>query len=247
MAVQDTAPDGSSDALLTIDELALSADMTVRTTRYYASLGLLPPPVRRGRMAYYGPAHLARLQLVRALQDHGFTLAAIERYLADVPMEATVQDLSVQRALLTAWKPSQWEEVTRRELDERAGRRLSPADLDWLLTAGAVRRGGAGGWQTLPILRLAVELRDVGMPLEGLTEANAAVKRHMSELADELTHILRSRVLTKYQHAGLSEEEAEEFERTLTNLRTLTLDAIVEQFQRAADHLARRSLTLPPD
>ena len=60
-----------SDSLLTIDELALSTGLTVRTTRYYASLGLLPTPVRRGRMAYYGPGHLARLHLIRALQDHG--------------------------------------------------------------------------------------------------------------------------------------------------------------------------------
>jgi len=247
MAVQEPTPAGAEDTLLTIDELALATDMTVRTTRYYASLGLLPAPVRKGRMAYYGRTHLARLQLVRALQDHGFTLAAIERYLADVPLEATAEELAVQRALLTAWKPGQWEEVSRRELDERAGRRLSQADLDWLTAAGAVRRGGAGGYQTLPVLRLAVELRDVDMPLEAITEANTAVNEHMAELADELTRILRNRVLTKYQHTGLSAVEAEEFQRTLANLRTLTLDAIVESFQRAANQVARRSLTLPAD
>ena len=38
------------DDLLTIDQLAGSTGLTVRTTRYYASLGLLPPPIRRGRM-----------------------------------------------------------------------------------------------------------------------------------------------------------------------------------------------------
>ena len=42
MAVHDAARAGADDALLTIDELALATDMTVRTTRYYASLGLLP-------------------------------------------------------------------------------------------------------------------------------------------------------------------------------------------------------------
>ena len=245
MAVQDATPAGSEDALLTIDELALATDMTVRTTRYYASLGLLPPPVRRGRMAYYGRVHLARLEMVRALQDHGFTLAAIERYLADVPLEATAEELSVQRALLTAWKPSQWEEVSRRELDERAGRRLSPSDLEWLTTAGALRRGGAGGFEVLPVLTLAVQLRDVDVPIEAITEANDAVNQHMAELADELTRILRTRVLTKYQHAGLSSDEADELERTLTSLRTITLDAIVESFQRAANQVARKSLSVP--
>ena len=59
--------------------------MTVRTTRYYASLGLIPAPIRRGRVAYYDETHRARLEMVRALQDHGFTLQAIERYMATLP------------------------------------------------------------------------------------------------------------------------------------------------------------------
>ena len=63
------APHESDDDLLTIDELAAAVGLTVRTTRYYASLGLMAPPERRGRIAYYGPVHRARLELVRALQD----------------------------------------------------------------------------------------------------------------------------------------------------------------------------------
>jgi DNA-binding transcriptional MerR regulator len=251
MAAQDTVRDPASDTrpevdpddrqLLTIDELALTTGMTVRTTRYYASLGLLPAPLRRGRVAYYGPSHLARLELIRALQDHGFTLAAIERYLAHVPMDATPEELAVQRALLTAWKPGHWEPVSRAELDERAGRPLDEDDLDWLVRAGAVRREGTR-LQALPLLRLAVELRDVGVPLEGITEANAAVRRHMSELADELADIMQERIVSRYRHADLSREDAEQFERTVDNLRTLTLDAIVNAFQRSANQLAIGSL-----
>ena len=69
-------PDATAGPQLTVDELAATTGLTVRNTRYYASLGLLPPPVRRGRVAYYGSRHVARLELVRALQDHGFTLSA---------------------------------------------------------------------------------------------------------------------------------------------------------------------------
>jgi hypothetical protein len=123
-------------------------------------------------------------------------------------------------------------------------RRLTQADIDWLATAGALRRGGAGGYQVLPLLRLAVQLREVDMPIEAITEANQAVNKHMAELADELTRILRSRVLTRYEHAGLSADEADELQRTLANLRTLTLEAIVESFQRAANQVARKSLSL---
>ena len=57
-----TAPlTDEAEGLMTVDELATACGLTVRTTRYYASLGLVPPPVRRGRMAYYDQVHLARV------------------------------------------------------------------------------------------------------------------------------------------------------------------------------------------
>ena len=54
-------PDDAPEGLLTIDELAVAVGMTVRNTRYYASLGLMPPPIKRGRVAYYDDVHRARL------------------------------------------------------------------------------------------------------------------------------------------------------------------------------------------
>ena len=253
MTVPGAVEPAEEPELLTIDELAVRTGMTVRTTRYYASLGLLPPPVRRGRMAYYGPQHLARLDLVRALQDHGFTLSAIERYLAGIPMSASAEELAVQRALLTAWKPTQWDDLTRAELDARAGRRLTDADVEWLLRAGAVRRKGSAGagadegrLEALPVVDLAVEALDLDLPIDAIVDASTAVRRHMSELADELTGILEARVMAQYRRHDLSMEDAERLERTLANLRALTLDAIVTAFQGAANHLAASTLTLPP-
>jgi DNA-binding transcriptional MerR regulator len=233
--------------LLTIDELALSTGLTVRTTRYYASLGLLPTPVRKGRMAYYGPGHLARLHLIRALQDHGFTLAAIERYLDDVPMDATPEELAVQRALLTAWKPQQGEPVTRDRLDELAGRPLSEDDLEWLVRVGAVRRTPEGSLRAMALIDKAVETLDLGTPMEALRDANTAVRRHMGELADELTEILQRTIVPQFRRDDLSMADAERLERTMANLRDLTLEAIVVSFQRAADQVATKSLSNPHD
>lgn len=237
--MSEPAPD--EEHLLTVDELAATTGVTVRNTRYYASLGLLPPPVRRGRVAYYGPRHVARLELVRALQDHGFTLAAVERYLASVSSTATPAELSVQRALLTAWRPSRRERVRAADLDAVAGRPLGEADRAWLTSVGALRRDGED-YLALPVLRLAVELLDVGMPPEGIQAADAAVRRHMAELADELTRILGD-VLAGYDLAAMSTEEVRELERALGALRALTLEAIVESFQHAAHQLASRALS----
>jgi DNA-binding transcriptional MerR regulator len=233
--------EGTEADLLTVDELAAATGVTVRNARYYAGLGLLPPPVRRGRVAYYGPRHVARLELVRALQDHGFTLAAIERYLASLSATSTPAELSVQRALLTAWRPSRRERFPAAELPARAGRELSEEDVAWLTSVGALRRDGED-YLALPVLRLAVELLEIGMPPEGIQAADAAVRRHMSELADELTGILGD-VLAGYDLPAMSAEEAQELERALTALRALTLEAIVESFQHSAHQLATRTLT----
>jgi DNA-binding transcriptional MerR regulator len=99
---------------LTIDELSAATGLSVRTTRYYASLGLIPPPERRGRIAYYGADHQGRLELVVALQEHGFTLQAIERYLGRLPGDVTPADLAMQRAMITSWTSESAEEVYKR-------------------------------------------------------------------------------------------------------------------------------------
>jgi DNA-binding transcriptional MerR regulator len=63
--------------LLTVDELAQAAGTTARTVRAYQTRGLLPAPRKIGRIAYYGPEHLVRLQLIERLLSRGFLLSAI--------------------------------------------------------------------------------------------------------------------------------------------------------------------------
>lgn len=63
---------------LTLDDLAHLADMTARNVRAYQQRGLLPRGKRQGRRVVYGGEHVARLRLIRALQNVGLTLTAIE-------------------------------------------------------------------------------------------------------------------------------------------------------------------------
>src|SRR6188768_798318 len=143
--------------LLTVDELAAATGMTVRTTRYYAGLGLLPPPSRRGRMAYYTVEHRARLDLIRALQDHGFTLSAIEKYLGRVPVDASVEDLALQRAMLTSWGNGKRESMTRRQLETRARRKLGDEEIARLVKISAIAVDG-DRYEPLPSLDVALKL-----------------------------------------------------------------------------------------
>jgi DNA-binding transcriptional MerR regulator len=235
------APDDADDGLLTIDELAVAVGMTVRNTRYYASLGLVPPPIRRGRIAYYDDVHKARLELVRALQQHGFTLQAIEGFVRTIPDDATVEQLALQRAMLTSWTPTAPTELSRRDLEQRAGRRLSADDLRLLLFLGAIERRGKS-YVALPHLEVGLGLLDLDVPEESLNAAGEAIRRHMEALVEELTDILRTQVVQPFREQGASPEEAARLRETLPRLRRLTLEAVVAGFQRAANAVITRSL-----
>jgi DNA-binding transcriptional MerR regulator len=63
----------------TIRELAAESGVPERTIRFYISRGILDPPLRGGRGAAYGPAHLKRLKEIRDLQSKGLMLADIAR------------------------------------------------------------------------------------------------------------------------------------------------------------------------
>jgi DNA-binding transcriptional MerR regulator len=67
----------SSDEGLTVDALAAQAGLPTRTIREYQTMGLLPPPERRGRVGIYRRAHLHRLELIGRLQGRGYSLAGI--------------------------------------------------------------------------------------------------------------------------------------------------------------------------
>ncbi|TIC87932.1 MerR family transcriptional regulator [Nocardioides sp. GY 10113] len=239
-----SGPTGAEGAM-TVDELSAAAGLTVRTTRYYASLGLIPPPERRGRVAWYGPEHLARLEMIRALQGHGFSLQAIDGYLASLPAGARIEDLAVQRAMLASWTTSGPHDLTRRQLDEHAGRRLSDEDLALIEEIGMLRRTETErGVRYTPAHGFDVTMRllDLDIPVDGVRGAADAISRHMEALAAELTDVLREDVLVPLRHHRLSRDEAERVEQTLAELRQLTLEAIVTAFQRSANDLIARSL-----
>src|SRR2546422_10174522 len=67
---------------LTFAELAASAGLPGRTIRFYIAKGLLPGPVKAGRGATYGRAHLETLRSIKASQAKGLTLSEVARRLS---------------------------------------------------------------------------------------------------------------------------------------------------------------------
>src|SRR3954469_16186724 len=94
--------------------------MTVRNLRAHQSRGLLPPPEVRGRTGYYGPEHVARVELIRELQTEGFNLEAIRRLLEHSQGSST-ELLRFTRAAREPFEDEEPEIVTAEELAEQFG------------------------------------------------------------------------------------------------------------------------------
>ena len=81
------------------EDLATRVELSVDTIRFYQKRRLLPPPVREGRIGWYGPDHADRLRRIRDLQTRGFSLAVIRRLVdgeldaADAPLAAAVAEV----------------------------------------------------------------------------------------------------------------------------------------------------------
>lgn len=226
--------DGAAPAW-TVDELAAETGVTVRNIRYYLTLGLLPAPTRRGRMAYFDERHRARIGLVQAMQDGGLSLAAIEQHLAHLPPTASANEIEMRRALFTSWTPLPEGPVARHELESRAGRPLSSEDLATLELLGSVR-STPEGFVPRPTFEVGVQLLELDIPVDSMEAAGEAIRHHMSELVQELREIMRTRVIAPMRQRNTDLGSAE-FAATMTRLRLLTFNALVGNFQQAMGEL----------
>jgi DNA-binding transcriptional MerR regulator len=220
---------------LTIDELAARAGMTVRTVRFYGTKGLLPPPVLGPRrVGHYGREHLARLQLIEELQHQGMTLAAIERYLQQLPPDLSARDLAIHRAVVASWAPDAVETVSRAELERRAGRELSDDDVERLAAMNVVRPDGGSYRVDLGLLRLGVGLLGVPLSQEAILAARKVLIEHTRAAAHELSQLFRGEV---------SERDAQDVKSLSAHMEPLVVQALLTTFQRSLKEELQEWLT----
>jgi DNA-binding transcriptional MerR regulator len=226
--------------LLTLDELTNRVGMSVRNIRFYTTRGLVPPPIRRGRSGYYTPDHVARLELVQELQGHGFTLAAIERYLARIPDSATPEDIALHRTMLAPWQIEMPIEMTRSELDKRTGRSLTDDDLATLAALGIVLRNKRGRYQVaLSQLGVGVGLLDLGFPTEAALAAADVYDAHGRQIAEELYELFRTMVWPAYKESGASPQRLQE---VVERLKPLSIASLVAAYEAAMDETKREGI-----
>jgi DNA-binding transcriptional MerR regulator len=216
----------TQEPTLTVDELAARAGVTVRTVRFYSARGLLPPPViGPRRVGHYSQEHLARLALIEELRHQGMTLAAIERHLTRLPPGLSARDLAIHRAVVASWAPDATEDVTREELERRAGRALGDADLERLAAMSVIERTGDSVRLDPGLLKLGVELLDVPIADETILAARTVLLEHSRAAAHELSVLLRDAVGERESVAAVKSLSA--------HMQPLVVQALLTSFQRS--------------
>lgn len=174
-----------------VEEVSAQAGVSIDTIRYYQSKGLLAPPRRQGRFAWYDDEHLRRIQRIRVLQDRGFTLATIIRLVNgnfDSADEALVAELSgplppLPEPPVPPTRPSE-AGLSLEELAERTGvplALLKAVEAEGLLVP---RRFGSSERYTeedVAAARAGLLLLEWGVPLSALLDLS---RRHHAATED---------------------------------------------------------------
>lgn len=170
-----------------VDELAARSGVSVDTVRFYQTRGLLPHPVRDGRVAWYSDDHLDRLRRIRELKSRGFTLASI-RTLLDGRPDADAVLASVLAGPVPGEDSGDDELLTLDELARRTGMSsalLRAIEREGLLVARRSDGGPRYSAADADAVRAGLTLLEAGLPLAELLDL---ARRHDAAMRDIARH-----------------------------------------------------------
>ncbi|KIG13715.1 putative MerR-family transcriptional regulator [Enhygromyxa salina] len=172
----------------TIDDLAAATSIPSRTIRFYQSSGVLPKPEKVGRIAYYGPQHIERLELIGKMQDRGLRMRAIKDLVTQVERGDVVlhEWLGLEEQLSSAWVDDAPKLLSRAQLEDLIGERR-PGFIAELVRAGTLEQHNDAYLAPSPgLLQVAARLDDAGVSVEVATGASGILQKHLAKAAKEL-------------------------------------------------------------
>jgi DNA-binding transcriptional MerR regulator len=227
-----------------IEQLARASGMAVDTIRFYQGKGLLEAPRREGRVTWYGDAHLERLKRIRDLQQRGFTLTVIRRFL-DGELESSDESL-----VAAVTHPEVPQTLTLDQLAERSG---VPAPLLHSLESAGLLVPVEGRDEPLypaddlEAIAAGMQLIAAGVPIGDLIELGRDYATATDRVARRAVDLFDEHVRERIQSEGGTAEAAE---RKLVELFNQLMDAsgvlVRHHFQRtliraARDHIEKRA------
>ncbi|ORX05688.1 MerR family transcriptional regulator [Mycolicibacillus trivialis] len=219
----------------TIDELAQRVAMTARNIREWQTLGLVPPPVRRGRVGIYSREHVAIIERVKHLRGQGLPLDLIRRFTeAGADSEDAVRRLAAEAlSPLAAVEPVV---LPRAEVQHRLGddadHILIDAGLVHAVDADTVSAPDAG------ILIAIEQLVEAGISLPRLADTIADVSVQQRDIAKRLINRYVDDVWQPAADAGFADADWAKLADTATKAKSIAVALIGRVFARAFDEVA---------
>jgi DNA-binding transcriptional MerR regulator len=232
--------------------VARRAGTTVRNVRLYHERGLLPPPRREGRRAWYGPEHLRRLQLVISMLARGYPTAAI-------------------RELLEAWEDSKsvaevlgFEEAVAEPRVTVDPRRLTVEEIRAMFPAAQaadfqravelevfVPDGDAFVVPNPALFDAGAELAAHGVPLEVVLDTAAEIRAATDHLAEVFVALFNDHVWRPFVDAGMPPEDLATITQFLSRDRAVAVavvgPALALAMQRRKGEAAGGEWPVKPD
>ena len=197
MHVPSDAPSGPGE--YTIDDLAVRSGVPSRTIRFYQARGVLPPPKKQGRVAFYDDSHIERLKMVGELQDKGLRLRAIRDICCrpDLDANALQQWLGVGERLGSISHDTP-QLLTEDELKKHLGN-PPPGVLARLVRKGSFAPQGEGVnrrylVESPALLAIAGRLNAAGIDLDTAITLHEMLQRRLGKAARELVEFAVEKV-----------------------------------------------------
>jgi DNA-binding transcriptional MerR regulator len=229
-----------------VEQLAAACDVSVDTVRYYQSRGLLQPPQREGRVAWYGPEHIVRIREVRSLQRKGLTLAAIKRV-----VEGKLGRADADLAAAVAAARGDGAEQELLTLEQFAHRSGVPASLIQAVEREGIRLGHLDDGEErytaadIEMVRAALRLLEFGLPLGELLSLARDTHDSMVGLAERAVELFDAHVRKPVRDTAASDEEAAaQLVEAFRTLLSAVTSLVANHFQRvlletAQEHIER--------
>jgi DNA-binding transcriptional MerR regulator len=219
---------------MTIDELARRIDMTARNIREWQTMGVLPPPERRGRIGIYTDDHMARIERIKSLRGEGFPLDVIRRML-DRSAESAPD---VRRLASEVFDPANVTtsiELKRADLADRLG-----ADAErYLATCGLVEviDDDLVVITDTSTFDYVEKLTAIGLPLDKVADALTQMAEHHVASVQALVGLYREQVWEPFVKSGLPTEHWHTIADKTIQLRPLAIGLGIQAFRRAIDEV----------
>jgi DNA-binding transcriptional MerR regulator len=168
-----------------IDDLARLGGTTTRNVRVYRDRGLLPPPLRVGRIALYNDTHLTRLRLITSMLNRGYNIAHVREMLSAWEEGKNIGDvLGLESAIVGTWTTEKSQTMPLAD----AQRLINDAKaFDRLVGLQVIRVDGAQASITRPKLIDAFnEIRGYGVSMDKLIDLH----EHIVPLVDQISEML---------------------------------------------------------